>query len=153
MTTIRMTVDVVSGELASAVYQDAKRRLDESKVPMMPYPPRSFRYRSRRVVPMAVAEADRWLGIYNAWVERWNTHEKSLDLPLNPKWNDAKLLWRSHVRQLLFEINEAEPRRLAVFKPVRTWDPFEEGWSFCRRSISKDQIVWAAWLQSRRIAR
>jgi hypothetical protein len=46
-------------------------------------------YPKFRFQPMTVADARRWIASYNAWVEVWNKHELSHDLPLSPEWAEA----------------------------------------------------------------
>jgi hypothetical protein len=41
---------------------------------------------------MTMADAERWIASYNSWVEIWNRHERSRDLPLSPEWLEADYL-------------------------------------------------------------
>ena len=94
-----------------------------------PIPPASSRCDS----PMTMEDVEFWIDSYNRWVELWNKHETSKDLPLSPEWPEAY-----NVASGIGDI----PKSALAFVPGRKiggkmgiirlgkWQAFHRGWSF-----------------------
>lgn len=110
-----------------------------------PMPPRSL---PGTYEPMTLAEAEGWIESHARWVEKWNRHERSRDLPLSPEWIEAESValfapWP----QSCIGFRVAGTGRLGIMR-FRGFRVFHDGWSFCRNAGSLDRLVWAGWLAS-----
>jgi hypothetical protein len=106
-------------------------------------PPRSIWRKKVTWETMSRSEATRWIDSYNAWVEWWNTCERSKDLPLSPEWSEATFIWMVGRRHTMaFRPHKSERTAIIQF---RRWQPFARGMSCSRNPARLDDIRWAAW--------
>jgi len=93
---------------------------------------------TRGLLPMTRTEAERWITSYNAWVDLWNEHERSPDLPLDPRWDEASVL------------GGAIPTSVLAFSLGNRWGLIRMSGFHAWRSGSRGhaditKIVWAGW--------
>jgi hypothetical protein len=109
--------------------------------------PKSFRGRKFNNEPMSLAEATYWIDSYNAWVEVWNRHETSRDLPLNPEWPKASSVAIFNCNSVLAFVPRNERR--TGFIRLAKWQPYHKGFlNCCRNRADPANIIWAAWRHS-----
>jgi hypothetical protein len=96
--------------------------------------------------PMTMADAKRWIDTYDAWVEVWNRHERSRDLPPAPEWPEAHV-GASGIGGIPASVLVFRPRagdRVGLIR-LRKWRPYRRGWSYCRNEADAANIIWAGW--------
>jgi len=97
---------------------------------------------------MSKAEARDIVAAYNVFVRLWNTHEKATHLPplSGDDWAYARL---PHTPQLPHNVLAFCPRHMTEYDmgaiAVAGWTPFEDGWSFRKRTIDASAIMWGGW--------
>lgn len=96
--------------------------------------------------PMSLGEAGRWIDSYNRWVEVWNKHEASKDLPLNPEWPEAAKV--ANIGYIPTSVLAFIPKTGAGlsgphgFIRIKGWKWLSNGF---RNHADASQIVWAGW--------
>jgi hypothetical protein len=115
----------------------------------LPLPPKSQWGHGRSYVPMTRAEAEYWIASHNAWVEVWNRHERSHDLPLSPDWPEATTI--GPIPKSVLAFTPRGQSRTGYIR-MRSYQCWEEGWSYCRRPANAANIIWAGWNMSEAIS-
>ncbi|MDE2067151.1 MAG: hypothetical protein KGK01_00085 [Bradyrhizobium sp.] len=101
---------------------------------------------------MSLDDVTFWIDSYNRWVEVWNRHETSKDLPLNPEWPEAdKVANIGYIpTSVLAFIPKGAPRLSGPlgFIRIKGWKSYYDGWSLCRNQADASNIIWAGWRRS-----
>jgi hypothetical protein len=99
---------------------------------------------------MSLDEVELWIDRYNRWVELWNKHETSKDLPLNPGWPEADKV-ASGIGSIPKSVFAFVPKSgvrlsgpLGVIR-IKGWESYHKGWSMCRNPVDPGKIIWAGW--------
>jgi hypothetical protein len=99
--------------------------------------------------PMSLDDVTLWIDRYNRWVEVWNRHETSKNLPLNPEWPEAdKIANIGYVPRSVLAFAPKGVTRLSGplgFIRLKKWQPYHKGWSLCRNPADGSNIIWAGW--------
>jgi hypothetical protein len=113
-----------------------------------PMPPKSFKRSGLCTIhPMSLSDAEYWVASYDKWVDLWNKHERSRDLPLSPDWPEADTTAAAMFGRgvLMFSPRTCVwPGEKAVIKA--DFSIYHKGWSFCRNHLPIERIKWAGWL-------
>jgi hypothetical protein len=96
--------------------------------------------------PMSLDDAKRWIDSYNRWVEVWNKHETSKDLPLSPEWPEADKV-ASGMGAIPASVLAFHPKNGITIGLIRLrkWRSYHNGWSLCRNQADATNIIWAGW--------
>ena len=109
----------------------------------LPRPPRNAVRLGREVFSMSEQAARAWLASYDEWVDLWNKHERDINLPLSPEWEDAEKISQFRIRSaLLFRAREKE---VYGFIRMEGFRDFGNELSCLRKKSKPDVIVWGAW--------
>ena len=96
---------------------------------------------------MARADIERVLGAFNRWVEMWNRHEASRDLPLSPKSDEGTYCWVMTSKSVLYWRDFITGTDCVM--RVKGWQNFTKQPSpFQKQTADPADVIWAAWLPS-----
>ena len=99
--------------------------------------------------PMGLDDARHWIDSYNRWVEVWNKHETSKNLPLNPEWPEADKV--ANIGYIPTSVLAFIPKSGAGlsgplgFIRIMGWKWYYRGSSLLRNHADASKIVWAGW--------